>query len=76
MADRLVVMDHGVVEQIGTPIEVYRRPASPFVGQMNFIPAVAAGPGLARLGARELRHLAGEPVPAGRSPWPSGPRRS
>jgi hypothetical protein len=43
---------------------------------MNFIPAVAVGPGLARLGARELRHLAGEPVPAGRSPWPSGPRRS
>ena len=31
MADRLVVMNKGVAEQIGTPIEVYERPASTFV---------------------------------------------
>src|SRR5262245_50125055 len=28
IADRIVVMNHGVIEQVGTPVEVYRRPAS------------------------------------------------
>jgi iron(III) transport system ATP-binding protein len=40
MADRIVVMNHGVIEQIGTPNEIYRRPATAFVadfvGKMNF----------------------------------------
>ena len=31
LADRVMVMNHGVAEQIGTPIEVYSRPASLFV---------------------------------------------
>ena len=31
MSDRLVVLDHGRVEQLGTPVEVYERPASEFV---------------------------------------------
>ena len=39
MADRVVVMNHGVIEQTGTPTEVYREPASlfvaDFVGSMN-----------------------------------------
>ena len=26
MADRIVVMNHGAVEQIGTPAEIYRSP--------------------------------------------------
>ena len=61
MADRIVVMNHGVVEQVGPPVEVYTRPRSPFVarfvGQMNFL-AAAAGPrpGLARLGAVEVAY--------------------
>jgi len=41
MADRIVVMNHGVIEQVGTPQEIYDRPASrfvaEFVGNMNFI---------------------------------------
>ncbi len=70
MADRIVVMNHGIVEQVGLPVEVYTRPRSPFVarfvGQMNFIPATACErPGWARVGGVELRHLPGEGVAAG-----------
>jgi iron(III) transport system ATP-binding protein len=87
MADRIVVMNHGVVEQVGPPAEVYMRPRSPFVarfvGQMNFLDAVAGPrPGVARLGAVELTLPAGRDPgaaaaePGAPSPWPSGPRRS
>ena len=31
VADRVVVLNHGKVEQVGTPQEVYEHPASPFV---------------------------------------------
>ncbi len=31
VADRVVLMDHGKIEQIGTPEEVYDHPSSPFV---------------------------------------------
>jgi sulfate transport system ATP-binding protein len=33
VADRVVVMNHGRIEQIGSPDEVYSSPASPFVYQ-------------------------------------------
>ena len=33
MADRIVVMNHGVIEQVGTPEEIYLNPASPFVAR-------------------------------------------
>jgi sulfate/thiosulfate transport system ATP-binding protein len=31
VADRVVLMDHGRIEQVGTPEEVYNHPATPFV---------------------------------------------
>ena len=41
MADRIVVMNHGTIEQVGTPQEVYAAPATAFVadfvGAMNFL---------------------------------------
>jgi iron(III) transport system ATP-binding protein len=47
MADRIVVMNQGVIEQVGTPTEVYRKPSSAFVadfvGTTNFLPAVVTG---------------------------------
>jgi len=45
LGDRLVVMKDGVVEQIGTPLEIYQRPRTIFVAgfigspSMNFLPA-------------------------------------
>ncbi len=47
VADRIVVMNHGVIEQVGTPLDIYREPASPFVadfvGKINVVPAKVAG---------------------------------
>jgi multiple sugar transport system ATP-binding protein len=43
MADRIVVLREGIVEQVGTPIELYARPRNQFVAgflgtpQMNFL---------------------------------------
>ena len=58
MADRIVVMDQGVIVQVGTAIEIYREPATSFVadfvGTMNFMPAVVLGPQRVRLGGIEL----------------------
>jgi iron(III) transport system ATP-binding protein len=58
MADRIVVMNHGAIEQIGTPLEVYRQPASAFVadfiGLMNFVAGTVVRPGLVRCGGLEL----------------------
>jgi putative spermidine/putrescine transport system ATP-binding protein len=47
MSDRVVVFDRGRIEQVGTPAEVYERPATPFVagfvGTSNLLePPVAA----------------------------------
>jgi putative spermidine/putrescine transport system ATP-binding protein len=33
LADTMVVMNHGVIEQVGTPWEIYNRPASEFVAR-------------------------------------------
>jgi ABC-type Fe3+/spermidine/putrescine transport system ATPase subunit len=42
ISDRLAVMRDGLVEQVGTPIEIYERPATEFVagfvGHVNFLP--------------------------------------
>ena len=53
MADRIVVMNHGAIEQVGTPQEIYRRPASAFVadfvGSMNFLAGTLAAPDKVRV---------------------------
>jgi multiple sugar transport system ATP-binding protein len=59
MADKIVVLNAGRIEQFGSPIELYERPANLFVAgfigspKMNFVPGDAAGePGAATLGVR------------------------
>ncbi len=58
MADRIVVMNQGVIEQVGTPVEIYRSPTTAFVadfiGTMNFVPGTVVGPERVRLGQVEL----------------------
>jgi len=58
MADRIVVMNQGVIEQVGTPLEIYREPATAFVadfiGTMNFLPGVAVSGTAVRLGDVQL----------------------
>ncbi|HVO01152.1 MAG TPA: sn-glycerol-3-phosphate ABC transporter ATP-binding protein UgpC [Candidatus Cybelea sp.] len=55
LADRLVVLNQGRVEQIGSPAEVYRRPASRFVAgfigapAMNFLEGRFVADGLVEL---------------------------
>jgi len=52
MADKIVVMQAGVIEQVGSPMDLYRSPRNLFVAgfigspRMNFLPVVAkeAGP--------------------------------
>ena len=63
MADRIVVLRGGRVEQIGTPLELYNRPANRFVAgfigspQMNFLSGAVAGREDVLLGIRP-EHIA------------------
>jgi len=55
LADRIVVVNEGRIEQVGTPDEVYRRPATPFVfgflGEANWLSTTIDGR-KARIGFR------------------------
>ncbi len=52
MADKIVVLRLGKIEQVGSPLELYNKPDNRFVAgfigspQMNFVPVKAAGNGL------------------------------
>jgi multiple sugar transport system ATP-binding protein len=59
MADKIVVLNAGRIEQVGTPLELYRSPANLFVAgfigspKMNLIEgSIAAGFGAATIGVR------------------------
>ncbi|MEM6712581.1 MAG: ABC transporter ATP-binding protein [Pseudomonadota bacterium] len=53
LADRIVVMDRGVIAQVGTPFEIYEEPASPFVA--TFIGAAALIPAHAHDGGVHIQ---------------------
>ena len=54
LADRIVVLRAGVIEQVGTPLDLYNHPANLFVAgfigspRMNFLAAEVAGQRTAR----------------------------
>lgn len=58
MADRIVVMHDGLIEQIGTPLELFDRPGNLFVAQfigspsMNVFEGVVRGDAVEALGTR------------------------
>jgi iron(III) transport system ATP-binding protein len=58
VADRIVVMNHGVINQVGTPLQVYSEPASTFVadfiGKVNRLRAIADDDGMLRCGHLRL----------------------
>lgn len=62
ISDRVVVMHQGRADQLGTPAEVYNRPATrfvaSFVGHLNTFEAEVANAG------ERLLHLAGQPIRA------------
>ena len=77
VADRVVVMNKGKVEQVGTPDEVYEHPASPFV--YGFLGTVNVFHGRAQDGRRRSRAgLAGSrpstATCATRPQWPTRAR--
>jgi multiple sugar transport system ATP-binding protein len=58
MADKIVVLNGGQIEQVGSPMELYNAPVSPFVAgfigspKMNLYPGPAAGEACATYGIR------------------------
>ncbi len=69
LSDRVVVMSDGVVEQISTPIELYRRPASAFVADFIGSNAMFEGRGLHRDGAKAVLSTGLGEI---RGPWREG----
>jgi multiple sugar transport system ATP-binding protein len=55
MADRIVVMHDGIVEQVGTPLELYDHPANTFVAGFIGSPAMNFVEGTLRNGAGAAR---------------------
>ncbi|GHU71934.1 iron ABC transporter ATP-binding protein [Clostridia bacterium] len=57
MSDRILVINRGVVQQSGSPEEIYSHPANPFVadfvGKVQFLPGTAAGGVLTIKGAEQ-----------------------
>ncbi len=77
MADRLVVMKDGRVQQTGTQEDLYERPATPFVagfiGRSNMVPGVQSGETV--MAAGTAFHLAGRYAGDGRCTLALRPER-
>ena len=54
LADRVVVLNHGVIEQVGTPLQLYDQPANKFVAQFIGTPKMNI------LNARDISVLTAE----------------
>ena len=69
MSDRIVVMNRGRIEQVGTPDEIYGRPATAFVadfvGKMNFLKGRLVDPRRAEVAGAPLAFAEEVPLGAG-----------
>lgn len=74
LSDRIVVMNRGRIEQIGTPFEIYNYPQTEFVasfiGQLNLIPVqvVDRERGLFRIGQQSIQVEQNQRVSLGSQP--------
>ena len=73
LSDRIVLMNRGLIEQVGTPTELYRSPATAFaagfVGQSNFLPGLVREDGTVAVNGVPVRpgvggtpHISGQRV--------------
>jgi spermidine/putrescine transport system ATP-binding protein len=77
MSDRIVLLRQGTIEQVGSPRDLYDRPASryvaDFIGETNLLEGVVVeggpGPVLLRRGERLLAGWSDAEVPVGRAAW-------
>jgi sn-glycerol 3-phosphate transport system ATP-binding protein len=67
LADRLVVMNKGTIEQVGTPDEIYDRPASLYVAGFIGSPAMSFLPGRVDSGRQALMLDSGAALPLPRT---------
>lgn len=67
MADRIVIMNGGRIEQLGTPSDLYERPKTAFVagflGASNLLEGTAAGDGRVKLADGTLVQVPPEALP-------------
>jgi putative spermidine/putrescine transport system ATP-binding protein len=65
LSDRVVVMNAGRIEQVGTPLQIYHQPSTPFVGSfvgaLNVVVCRVLDPASGRL------EFAGQPIETGAS---------
>ncbi|MBS9721387.1 ABC transporter ATP-binding protein [Tianweitania sp. BSSL-BM11] len=70
IADRIAVMNKGVIEQLGSADEIYNRPATrfiaSFIGKANFVPAtvISNKEHIVELGGGIRLQLTSQPLPA------------
>ena len=74
MADKIVVLRAGKVEQVGTPLELYDRPANTFVATFIGSPAMNLLEGAVEAGSLRLFSDFAVPVPQGAGPMTLGVR--
>lgn len=70
MSDRIAVFNEGGIEQVGTPVELYERPATRFVasfiGETNFLPGrLIGGAGEVEICGQRLRAANPQKIVAG-----------
>ncbi|TIU97772.1 MAG: sn-glycerol-3-phosphate ABC transporter ATP-binding protein UgpC [Mesorhizobium sp.] len=63
MADKIVVMRDGRIEQVGAPLELFDRPANLFVAGFIGSPSMNLLKGLVRKGDKPVVEIAGTPFP-------------
>src|SRR5258708_28768727 len=74
MADKIVVMHDGIVEQIGTPLDLYDKPENQFVAGFIGSPGMnfPKGPAKGNRPGRFFRPKRGKPPPPRPPPPPGG----